>query len=220
MTSVCLMVEFCVADDFEDRLHDNLLFSSPPKEIAFGMLCVLLSINVPLFVLDLQLVGLHMLLTWNSMTTHEYILNKLKLQSSTSTSTLGVRLKMERAMRCLDWIIFVRAKRRRRSATERQRPQVRCESQDCYPEVFKVAPQISEVLSPLPLESEVPKICPTLCINKPEPDCLTPVASAVHVEGSCDTLYSEVVAVGDVALDPVTPTARWSANRLARGSWS
>jgi len=113
---VYLLIDYFIGDDFEDRFNANSVFSSTPKEVALVFMCFLVFMNFPLFLLDLQLVFFHTLLTWNHMTTHEYIMNRRKMDSSTSLS--GARLRMESAMRCLEWVVFKRRRGKKKAQVQ------------------------------------------------------------------------------------------------------
>eukprot|EP00928_Gymnodinium_smaydae_P044825 TRINITY_DN29917_c0_g1_i1.p1 TRINITY_DN29917_c0_g1~~TRINITY_DN29917_c0_g1_i1.p1 ORF type:complete len:480 (-),score=100.66 TRINITY_DN29917_c0_g1_i1:52-1449(-) len=87
------------------------------EEVGYAVVSFLILINVPLFVLDVQLIFLHLFLKWRRMTTFEYILYKIDVdakrrigQTSTGKSVLP---------RCLDWIVY---KPKRRGAKTRTAP--------------------------------------------------------------------------------------------------
>jgi len=126
------------ADGFTVRLEETPVLGDVPQGVLVAVLVLLSFVNVPLFVLDSQLVVLHLILMSQGVTTYEYIVNKQSgLQgrgqpdaSPGSSDRLNgsdderkdeasnPRRFQGRAVtalpRCLDWIIFCKCGRRRR----------------------------------------------------------------------------------------------------------
>eukprot|EP00747_Dinoflagellata_sp_TGD_P170195 gnl/TRDRNA2_/TRDRNA2_201133_c0_seq1.p1 gnl/TRDRNA2_/TRDRNA2_201133_c0~~gnl/TRDRNA2_/TRDRNA2_201133_c0_seq1.p1 ORF type:complete len:456 (+),score=69.64 gnl/TRDRNA2_/TRDRNA2_201133_c0_seq1:81-1448(+) len=122
----------------EERFQKHPLFSGAPKEVALVLLCVLGFINFPLFVLDMQLVILHCFLTWQNLTTYEYIMNKRnqelenldgvgKYQEGGEQGKDGEKGRWSKSKqvmvrkivtlpRCMDWIVFARCGSRKKSS--------------------------------------------------------------------------------------------------------
>jgi len=95
--------------ELEDRLNS---FTGLPKEAALVFLCILVLVNGPLFLLDLQLVLLHVFLTYEDITTYEYIVRKREQQAMPSGSTDKTFLPQ-----CMDWIVFRPRKKRKQDAS-------------------------------------------------------------------------------------------------------
>jgi len=119
-----LIVDFIINDEFQERFQENPIFSNAPKELALSVVCALIVVNLPLFVLDMQLICLHQLLTYNHMTTYDYIMSKRNAeQSSEKNAASGKfdarsRSRMDKALGALDWIV-VKKRKRRTSKIER-----------------------------------------------------------------------------------------------------
>jgi len=117
---------FANEEEFVVRLHQNPLFSEAPREMAMGLLCSLVVVNLPLFTLDMQLVVLHAFLYTQNLTTYEYIMNKRDLQleeefaeaeterpeKPKGARTDYLRKRIKTLPRCMDWIVFRPRKRR------------------------------------------------------------------------------------------------------------
>lgn len=126
-----LVVYFCDEEAFAYRVQDTPLLGAFPKEVFLALLLVLASLNTPLFILDLQLVVLHVFLVTQRLTTYEYIVNKRsgferreecdeagmeKLGSSGDGAAAGGSGGKVRTLpRCMDWIFFSRCGRGRRT---------------------------------------------------------------------------------------------------------
>jgi len=91
-----------------------------PQEFFVTLMITMIVINAPLFLLDTQLVVLHMFLASQGMTTYEYIMNKRSMDDdadsrSKSGGAAGVMRKQIRTLPSwMDWIVFSRCGRRRR----------------------------------------------------------------------------------------------------------
>lgn len=122
---VYLLVDiFSNVDMFDARVQSVAFMQDFPNEFFIGVMVVLLVINAPLFVLDTQLVVLHIFLTSQNLTTYEYIMNKRSQEEGdiSEGSVAPVREGEEtspsvRHVRTLphwmDWIFFSRCGRRR-----------------------------------------------------------------------------------------------------------
>jgi len=95
-------------DAFDLRLQQ--VYEGSPKELSIGMLCIMIFINFPLFVLDLQLVILHIFLTSKNMTTYEYIQHKRDQEILAEEAGGGEPKASARSTlpRCMDWIVYKR----------------------------------------------------------------------------------------------------------------
>lgn len=140
VTSTYLLVYYFTDEEgFEQGIEDGLL-PSLPKDTLLSIIIVTIVVNLPLFVLDIQLVILHAFLASQNLTTYEYIMNKRSLedehQDIPELSSIERPDKDENAAangkskrlakpsvlrngfrslpRCMDWIVFVRCYKRRR----------------------------------------------------------------------------------------------------------
>uniref|UniRef100_A0A7S4Q6S0 Palmitoyltransferase n=1 Tax=Alexandrium monilatum TaxID=311494 RepID=A0A7S4Q6S0_9DINO len=102
-TCMALLVE-CAVDDarLEGRLQ--ALYGGVSKDLVIGILICLVLINLPLWVLDAQLVILHTFLNVQQLTTFEYIMRKKEELSMSDQGNAGTRSST--LPRCLDWIVF------------------------------------------------------------------------------------------------------------------
>merc|ERR1719254_165925 len=77
-TCLFLALDFVVSEDgFVDRVPDVPFYRDLPEDFYFALLIILLFVNGPLFMLDLQLMFLHAFLIYQNQTTYEYIVQKL-----------------------------------------------------------------------------------------------------------------------------------------------
>lgn len=106
----CFMSE----EAFLRRLEAIPVLGSLPQEAALGLLGALICINLPLFVLDMQLIILHMFLTWHDITTYEYIMGKKTVELE--DETMPSRDRKQVLPRCLDWIVYSRRKKKKPKA--------------------------------------------------------------------------------------------------------
>lgn len=110
------------SSDLQDRLDGT--YSNVPNDLVVFLLCMLVIVNLPLFLLDLQLVVLHTYLMHQHLTTHDYIIIKRNTQDEKEardqadrrTGRLPGRLqrRIRTLPRCMDWIIFCGGRRRKR----------------------------------------------------------------------------------------------------------
>lgn len=129
---------FAESADFEAALELSEgvpEFLHIPWEVRISLLGFLAFINFPFFVLDTQLIFLHMFLMSQGLTTYEYMVNKLALQEAQKeaearndeeankgviTTIAGKKIRIIKTLpRCMDWIIFSRCGRRRRKRPPR-----------------------------------------------------------------------------------------------------
>lgn len=114
---IYLMVDCITNEDaFMERLEDTPILEHLPQGAAFGLLCTLIIMNLPLFVLDMQLIILHTYLTWNNLTTFEYIMGK-KTSEYLEESHPG---KSKHVLpRCLDWIVYRKRKKKKKATSDK-----------------------------------------------------------------------------------------------------
>lgn len=115
-----LLLEFFIDDqEFESRWVKHFLFENVAKEVALVPFIFLAVVNCPFFVLDMQLVLLHIFLTWQNVTTYEYIMNKrnasLENEYNQDANKSDSKGGMRTLPRCLDWIV-IRRRRRKQDA--------------------------------------------------------------------------------------------------------
>lgn len=113
-TVLIMLIDVAMDGDSLDRRISGVdSFKDISSDFFFGLLIVMTIFNAPIFVLDVQLVIMHIILTWQGLTTYDYITNKRDYQAD-----VDVKDKQEsKAMilpRCVDWIVFARCGRRRR----------------------------------------------------------------------------------------------------------
>lgn len=110
---------FINGEEFELRVEDYPVLGDTPREVVIPPLCFLIIVNLPFFVLDMQLVILHIFLTWQNVTTFEYIMNKRVPEGSDSyedgegTGNGSSKPTIRRLPKCFDWILDCRKRRRR-----------------------------------------------------------------------------------------------------------
>lgn len=139
---------------FGQRVEETPLLRALPKEFFLALVLILAAINAPLFVLDVQLVALHMFLMSQELTTYEYIMNKrsgLQRREEGDDAALAEKYggngagsggestksqkpsKVIRTLpRCMDWIIFSRCGRRRRRKSDPKSKQVRDDAEQGF----------------------------------------------------------------------------------------
>jgi len=113
--SAYLLVDYFLNEkEFEIRWHDHILFKDVAKEVALVPFIFLAIVNTPFFVLDMQLVLLHMFLTWQNVTTFEYIMNKRNtaMENESCQEDGSKPSKMRTLPRCMDWIVIRRRKKK------------------------------------------------------------------------------------------------------------
>jgi len=110
--SIYVLVE-CLTneDDFVKRLVDNPILGGLPKDAVLGLLGLLICINLPLFFLDGQLIILHCFLTWQDLTTYEYIMEKKTTEFSGEEHPKAIKKRV--LPRCLDWIVYRKRKKKK-----------------------------------------------------------------------------------------------------------
>lgn len=111
---------FTDMEAFEERVRSVTGLGEAPVEFILTMLVLLVVVNGPLLLLDLQLVGLHAFLNWQQLTTYEYFSYKRERQEmeqqgldSEHDEARGGR-RIVTLPSCLDWIIFSRCGKRKR----------------------------------------------------------------------------------------------------------
>jgi len=112
-TTLYLLIDYFANDDgFDERINSISLHKHFPREFYLGLLIVLVVVNGPLFLLDMQLVILHTFLASQNMTTYEYIMNKRTIEDDGARDSLGRRFRTLPG--CMDWIVFSRCGQKRR----------------------------------------------------------------------------------------------------------
>jgi len=103
-------------ENFELRLQASALLNGLSKEGFLGIIIAMCFVNVPLWVLDMQLVVLHTFLMQNNMTTYEYIV--MKNQAAEKREIEAASGEAPKRFKSLpgwmDWIVFSRCGQRRR----------------------------------------------------------------------------------------------------------
>uniref|UniRef100_A0A7S2E3N6 Palmitoyltransferase n=1 Tax=Alexandrium andersonii TaxID=327968 RepID=A0A7S2E3N6_9DINO len=138
-TCAYVIVTYFVDEErFVDRAQSIVLFRSSPKELLFGLTITLVIVNGPLFLLDLQLVLLHLFLMSQNLTTFEYIVNKQErleareegreLKSGSAKARARILSRKIRTLpRCMDWIVFCRCGQRRKKRRSQNTSKVNAE---------------------------------------------------------------------------------------------
>mmetsp|Transcript_19939 Transcript_19939/g.69210 ORF Transcript_19939/g.69210 Transcript_19939/m.69210 type:complete len:572 (-) Transcript_19939:77-1792(-) len=193
-TCIYLLYEYCSEEDrLQVRLQDLAAFESLPKEFILGVIIFLVIINLPLFLLDVQLIILHIFLMSQELTTYEYIMVKsgrLELRNTTSRPSLAgtarlVGRKIPTLPAFMDWIVFAGCckKRRKHHKEAAVRPECGQESgagQDAEAGVATGSHQEQQCLgvpiedpAPLPINASSERVASAACSFGP------PLASAV-----------------------------------------
>lgn len=122
-TVVYLLID-CIsnADGLEARLEDLALLDAFSKEAILGVVITMIVVNLPLLILDIQLVCLHAFLASQGLTTYEYIMGKRSIQLeaerglSDNVKKNKGDTKISRRIHTLpnfmDWIVFRPSKKR------------------------------------------------------------------------------------------------------------
>jgi hypothetical protein len=112
-TTLYLMIDYFANENgFDDRRESSSLHKQFPREFYLGLFVVLIAVNGPLYLLDMQLVLLHTFLASQNMTTYEYIMNKRSNENDQASGGLGRRFRTLPS--CMDWIVFSRCGQKRR----------------------------------------------------------------------------------------------------------
>lgn len=107
-TSLYLAVEFFFDNDaFVSRCDEA---SAAAADVAGVFTCVLIFMNFPLFLLDSQLIMLHMFLYTQKLTTYEYIVRKHHMEKEVEAGDAPTH-SVRTLPRCMDWIVFRRGKK-------------------------------------------------------------------------------------------------------------
>lgn len=120
--SIYLLVDCLTSEEsFEKRLSENPIFGDFPKDGALVTLCIMICVNLPLFFLDMQLIVLHIFLTWNQLTTYEYIMEKRDVEcfEDDPAAANSPPRKDRRLPDCLDWIVFKRRKKKQKQSSDK-----------------------------------------------------------------------------------------------------
>mmetsp|Transcript_110815 Transcript_110815/g.353096 ORF Transcript_110815/g.353096 Transcript_110815/m.353096 type:complete len:477 (+) Transcript_110815:164-1594(+) len=126
-TCLYLLVDiFLNADDFDLRIQEIGFMKNLPREFFVALLVTMVGINGPLFLLDFQLVVLHIFLASQHLTTYEYIMTKRSqledAENEARETESGGQEATERALtkrvrtlpHWMDWIVFSRCGKKRR----------------------------------------------------------------------------------------------------------
>jgi len=127
-TFLYLLVEYYSE---ERRLLDTPSFRTIPEGLFLGFLFFAVIINTPLFLLDVQLILLHLFLMSQHMTTYEYILSKQKenVEDVEENEINFLDRFRKSAMSQLDWIVMTRCGKGRRKKRDEKNEET------CGPEV-------------------------------------------------------------------------------------
>lgn len=165
LISIYQLVEYFVNElEFESRWQGHFLFDGAAKEVALVLLIFLTFINLPFFFLDMQLVILHMFLSWQNVTTYEYIMNKRNTAMENENNYDGAQpsgsgeAKMRTLPRCIDWILCDRRRRKRKTKEESEK-KAAAETEPEKPEAATAsarpeAPEVVVDTSPSPPKEE------------------------------------------------------------------
>jgi len=112
-TCLYLLIDYFANEDgLNERIDSSSLHKHFPREFYLGLLIVLIAVNGPLYLLDMQLVLLHTFLSSQNMTTFEYIMNKRSVENDQARDALVRRFRT--LPDCMDWIVFSRCGQKRR----------------------------------------------------------------------------------------------------------
>lgn len=106
---VYLLIDYIRSDEvvLQDRI--DKFFGGLPKEMFLAIFVFLITINLPLFVLDVQLLLFHVFLTSKNLTTYEYIVQK----RDQATSGVDEKGSLQRCMTCcMDNTVLKRRKKK------------------------------------------------------------------------------------------------------------
>jgi len=132
-TCAYLLADYIVDEEaFERRAQAVALFRTSPRQALLALIITLTFVNTPLFLLDTQLVVLHIFLMSQQLTTYEYIMNKQDRADQHEEGAVngeagksGSSGKKKRTLpRCMDWIVFCRWGQRRRRRQSRDIRQI------------------------------------------------------------------------------------------------
>jgi len=113
-TIMYLFVDYATnMTNFWLRMQESLIVGGLSMEGFLGILGVMCFVNIPLWVLDMQLVLLHTFLMHHNMTTFDYIMNK-KNQEQEQEDGEGAASKFKALPKWMDWIVFARCGQKRR----------------------------------------------------------------------------------------------------------
>jgi len=107
------IIDLATNEGFVLRLEASVVHQDLTKEAFLVILIVMSLVNVPLWVLDMQLVFLHTYLVHQNLTTYEYITNKRE------DSGQG---RFKGLPGWMDWIVFSRCGRRRKKKQDKPPP--------------------------------------------------------------------------------------------------
>lgn len=128
-TCLYLLIDYFVNDNFPDRVNSIVIYRSFPEEFFLGLFILMVFVNAPLFLLDMQLVLLHIFLCSQDLTTYEYIMNKREITLSgvggAKAKNLSHRIKT--LPHCMDWIVFSRCGQKRRKPPQQAQQQTSVE---------------------------------------------------------------------------------------------
>jgi len=117
---VALLLEYVLQ---KSRLVNSLeeLYGGVVREAALAAWIGLITVNLPLFLLDGQLIILHLFLWSRGLTTYEYIQLKreelIEEEEETKSGQGAASALQGRSLpRCMDWIVFSYRRARRRSS--------------------------------------------------------------------------------------------------------
>lgn len=114
-TCIYLLADCLIEEEaFANRSQYSAFLVGIPKGRAAGLLGAMILVNLPLFVLDVQLIVLHWFLTSQQLTTYDYIMNKKKLRAEKKTAQIQSESSEQPPVRIIgralpgfmDWIVF------------------------------------------------------------------------------------------------------------------
>lgn len=120
--SILILVGFIIDEEtLEDKLRE--VYGGTPKEFVIATLTTLVVVNLPLCLLDVQLVLFHVFLTMQGFTTFEYIVNKRDLELEEEEAIARgeePRQKKGRVnpLQCFDWIVYKKRRKRQEAQAE------------------------------------------------------------------------------------------------------
>lgn len=213
--NVYLLIEFFMyGEAFEIRWNDHFLFKDVEKEIALIPCLFLTLVNLPFFLLDMQLVLLHIWLTREGVTTYEYI---MKIKRSDDQIQDGQeqggrrRNSFRKLPSCLDWIVVDRKKMKKHQGNKA------ASEKASVPPSESETPEVSEVevtSSPDSAPPAEPPSIPPATAPPAAPQATTPASSAEDVAWSMEGSSEAPIQEDEPQRRNDTPTPTPTSPRL------